>query len=69
MFYRICSAINKCGWFIVLLHLFGWLVWYGFANEIAADIACGSALFGSVLTVMIGRVTDLVEDSSDDDED
>lgn len=69
MFWRVCGAINKCGWLIILLHMFGWLVWYGVAHNIIVDIIGGSLIFGCVLAAIVHRVDDILEDEADDSED
>lgn len=68
-FWKVCNAINRCGWLIIILHLFGWLIWYGFVHKINVDIVCASFLFGCAFAALVHRVTDLLEDWEDDNED
>ncbi len=67
MFWKICNAINNCGWLIILLHLFGWLTWYGIAHDIKLDIFCGGFLSGCVFAVMVYHIDNFVENLDDDD--
>ena len=69
MFMRICCALNKCGWLIILLHLFGWLVWYGVVHDVTADTIGGSFMVGCVFAAIVHRVVDILEYDADDNED